>query len=155
MICFVIYGVHIYVSKHKFNSFEEKNYDILMILVDFLLPGSGSVSLKRIRILLTKIKRIQTDPDPQHCIKRKWISLSDAFKETVYVKIKTSHGFHWVWGYLIYRSQVKWLLPTSYTFPTEGEGRMGPNPSIGKIYFKIGSSSSTPYIERYFHTRPI
>ena len=49
-------------------------YDILVILVDrflwkfsmilavFLLPGS--VSLKRIR--LTKMKRIQTDPDPKH-----------------------------------------------------------------------------------------
>ena len=40
-----------------------------MILADFLLPGS--VSLKRIRIRLTKMKRIQTDPDPdldpQHC----------------------------------------------------------------------------------------
>ena len=24
MICFVIYGVNIYVSKHKFNSFEKK-----------------------------------------------------------------------------------------------------------------------------------
>ena len=35
MICFVIYGVNIYVSKHKFNSFEEKMYDILMIFVDF------------------------------------------------------------------------------------------------------------------------
>ena len=35
MICFVIYGVNIYVSKHKVNSFEEKMYDILMIFVDF------------------------------------------------------------------------------------------------------------------------
>ena len=34
MICFVIYGVNIYVSKRKFTSFE-KMYDILMILVDF------------------------------------------------------------------------------------------------------------------------
>ena len=34
MICFVIDGVNIYVSKHKFNSFE-KMYDVLMILVDF------------------------------------------------------------------------------------------------------------------------
>ena len=47
------------------------NY-ILMIFVEifhvygwFLLPGSGSVSLKRIRIRLIKMKRIQTDP--QHC----------------------------------------------------------------------------------------
>ena len=75
MICFVIYWVIIYVSKHKFNSFE-KNVDILifswkfsMILADFLLPGSGSVSLKRIRIRLTKMKRIRKDPDPQHWIK--------------------------------------------------------------------------------------
>ena len=30
MICFVIYGVNIYASKYKFNSFE-KMYDILMI----------------------------------------------------------------------------------------------------------------------------
>ena len=34
MICFVIYGVNIYVSKHKFNSFE-KTYAILIIQVDF------------------------------------------------------------------------------------------------------------------------
>ena len=34
MICFVIYGVNIYVSKHKFNSFE-KMYGILKIFVDF------------------------------------------------------------------------------------------------------------------------
>ena len=65
MICFVIYGVNIYVSKHKFNSYE-KMYDIPMIFVDFLwrfsmilaeflLPGSGSVSSKRIRIRLTKM----------------------------------------------------------------------------------------------------
>ena len=74
MICFVIYGVNIYGSKHKFNSFEKSVWFIMifvdirgnfsMILADFLLPGSGSVSLKRIRIRLTKIKRIQTDPDP-------------------------------------------------------------------------------------------
>ena len=31
MICFVIYGVNIYVSKHKFNSSEKKKFDILMI----------------------------------------------------------------------------------------------------------------------------
>ena len=77
MICFVIYGVNIYVSKHKFNSFEKKciiflwfSWKFSMISADFLLPGSGSVSLKRIRIRLTKIKRIQTDPDldPQHCL---------------------------------------------------------------------------------------
>ena len=36
MICFVIYGVNIYVSKHKFNSFEKKMYDILMIFVEIL-----------------------------------------------------------------------------------------------------------------------
>ena len=30
-----------------------------MILADFWLPGSGSVSLKRIRIRLTKMKRIR------------------------------------------------------------------------------------------------
>ena len=79
MICFVIYGVNIYVSKHKFNS-SEKNvwysndfgwflWKFSMILADFLL--SGSVSLKRIRmkriwIWLTKLKRILTDPDPKH-----------------------------------------------------------------------------------------
>ena len=76
MICFVIYGVNIYVSKHKFNSFEKNvwySYDFRwfswkfsMILADFLLPGPGSVSLERIRIRLTKMKRIQTDPDPHH-----------------------------------------------------------------------------------------
>ena len=63
---FFIYGVNIYVGKHKVNSFEEKNYgifmifvEIFMILADFLLPVSGSVSLKRIRIRLTKMKRIR------------------------------------------------------------------------------------------------
>ena len=34
MICFVIYGVNIYVSKHKLIVMK-KMYDILMILVDF------------------------------------------------------------------------------------------------------------------------
>ena len=54
-------------------------YVILMILVyflrkfviiftDFLQPGY--VSLKRIRIRLTQMKRIQTDPDPQHWFQR-------------------------------------------------------------------------------------
>ena len=39
-----------------------------MIFADFLLPGSGSVSLKRIRIRiqLTTMKRIHTDQDPKH-----------------------------------------------------------------------------------------
>ena len=35
MTCFVMNGVNIYVSKHKFNSFE-KMYDILMIFVENL-----------------------------------------------------------------------------------------------------------------------
>ena len=53
----------------KINIFE-KMYDIhvilidfcgkfSMILADFLLPGSGSVSFERIRIQLTKMKRIR------------------------------------------------------------------------------------------------
>ena len=37
-----------------------------MILPDFLLLGP--VSLKRIRIRLAKMKRIQADPDPKHCL---------------------------------------------------------------------------------------
>ena len=53
MVCFVIYGANLYVSKYKFKSFEQMYY-ILIILVDFLLlkfsmiladvvlPGSGS-----------------------------------------------------------------------------------------------------------------
>ena len=36
MICFVNKGVNIYVSKHKFNSFEEKMYDILRISLIFM-----------------------------------------------------------------------------------------------------------------------
>ena len=52
--------------KQKINIFE-KMYDILVILADFLPDRSGSVSLKRIRIRLTKTKRIQTDPDPKQC----------------------------------------------------------------------------------------
>ena len=77
IICFFIYGVNLYVSKHEYNSFEKNVWyyndfgwflwKVSMILADFLLPGSGSVSLKRIRIRLTKMKQIQTDPDPQHC----------------------------------------------------------------------------------------
>ena len=39
-----------------------------MIFGNFSLTGSGSVSLKWIRIRQTKMKRIHTvpDPDPQH-----------------------------------------------------------------------------------------
>ena len=61
MICFVIYGVNIYASKHKFNSFE-KMYDIIMILVDFcgIFHDFGSFFATRIRIRLTKMKLIQT-----------------------------------------------------------------------------------------------
>ena len=68
MICFVIYGVNIYVSKHKFNSFLKNVWysngfggflwKFFMILADFLLHGSWSVSLKRIRI-----RFIEADPD--------------------------------------------------------------------------------------------
>ena len=36
MVCFVIYGVNLYVSKCKFNIFE-KMYYILIILVDFFV----------------------------------------------------------------------------------------------------------------------
>ena len=77
MICFVIYGVYIYVSKHKFSSFEKNVWysnDFLwfllkfsMILTDFLLPGSGSVSLKRIRIEADPDPADQNETDPQHC----------------------------------------------------------------------------------------
>ena len=49
MICFVIYGVNIHVSKHKFSSFEKivwysKNLRLIFweIFQFLLLPGSGS-----------------------------------------------------------------------------------------------------------------
>ena len=81
MTCFDIYGVNIYVSKHKFNSFEKNvwySYDFRwfplkfsMILADFLLPGYGSVSLKRVQIRLIKMKRIQTDPVPKQNYRKK------------------------------------------------------------------------------------
>ena len=56
--------------KHKFDIFEKKMYDILMILVDFLwkfskiladflLPGSVSDP--------DPADQNETDPDPQHC----------------------------------------------------------------------------------------
>ena len=49
--------------------FLKKIYDIFMILVDFCVnfPQSWLIFANRIWIRLTKIKRIQTDPDPQHC----------------------------------------------------------------------------------------
>ena len=53
MICFVIYGVNTYVSKHKLNSFE-KMYDILMNLVDY----SGN---------FPRFWLIFCYPDPQYC----------------------------------------------------------------------------------------
>ena len=40
-----------------------------MILADFLLPGSGSVSLKRIRIRLTKMKRIRIQNTEKNSVK--------------------------------------------------------------------------------------
>ena len=54
MICFVIYGVNLYVSKHKSNSFEKKMYDILIIFVkifhDFgLFFATWMTKMKRIR----------------------------------------------------------------------------------------------------------
>ena len=61
MTCFVIYGVNIFVSKHKFNSFE-KMYDILMIFVEILHDFGwffATLSLKRIRI-----RFIEADPNP-------------------------------------------------------------------------------------------
>ena len=47
----MIHGVNIYVSKHKFNSFE-KMYDILMIFVDFCwnFPWFWPIFSTRIRI---------------------------------------------------------------------------------------------------------
>ena len=36
MICFVIYGVNIYVSKHNLIVLKKKMYDILMIFADFV-----------------------------------------------------------------------------------------------------------------------
>ena len=70
MICFVIYGVNIYVSKHNFNSFEKNvwysNYFcwflvvISMMLADFLLPGSVSLEADP-----DPADQNETDPDPK------------------------------------------------------------------------------------------
>ena len=59
MICFVIYGVNIYVSKHKFNSFG-KMYDILMIFVE-IFHDFGWFFSTRIRI-----RFIEADPADQN-----------------------------------------------------------------------------------------
>ena len=74
-----------------------------MILADFLLPGS--VSLKRIwiRIRLTKMKRIQKDPDPQHCRK---VSYQEKFltqREGSKLIVTWHERFPWlVGGSLVY-----------------------------------------------------
>ena len=47
MICFDIYGVNIYVSKHKYNSFEEKN---VWFSYDFRWNDFGWLFATRIRI---------------------------------------------------------------------------------------------------------
>ena len=59
--------------KHKIDIFE-KMYDILMILVeifhDFRRFFATRIRIRFIktgRIWLTKMKRIETDPDPKHC----------------------------------------------------------------------------------------
>ena len=66
MNCSVIYGVNIFVSKHKFNSFEK----IIWFSNDFCwnFPWFCQIFCYRIRIRLIKMKRIQTDPDPKHCL---------------------------------------------------------------------------------------
>ena len=58
MICFVIHRVNIYVSKHKFHSFE-KMYDFLIILVDFCGNFNDFGWFLITRIQLTKMKRIR------------------------------------------------------------------------------------------------
>ena len=55
MICFVIYEVNIYASKHKFNSFE-KMYDIPMIFVEIFHDFGW--------FFATRIRFIKADPDP-------------------------------------------------------------------------------------------
>ena len=55
MICYVIYGVNS-------NDFGWFMWKFFIILADFLLLVS--VSLKQIRIRLTKMRRIQRKPDP-------------------------------------------------------------------------------------------
>ena len=66
MICFVIYGVSIYVSKHKFNSFE-KMYDILMIFVE-IFHDFGWFFATRIRIRFIEADpAYQNETDPKHC----------------------------------------------------------------------------------------
>ena len=60
MICFVIYGAKIYVSKHKFNSFEKKlwySYDFRWFLWKFSMICWFFATWIRIRF-------IEADPDP-------------------------------------------------------------------------------------------
>ena len=61
--------------------------EIFHDLADFLLPGSVSVSLKRIRLI--KMKRIQTDPDPKHCKISSWSELWP------YIRPKANKSQHW------------------------------------------------------------
>ena len=63
-ISFIVLKKNVWYS----NDFGWFMWKFSIILADFLLPES--VSLKRLRIRLTKMKRIQTDPDPQHCLKQ-------------------------------------------------------------------------------------
>ena len=68
MICFVIWGKYLCLLTK--NNIFEKMYDILVILIDFvdIFRDFGWFFATRIR--LTKVKRIQTDPDPKHWFKQ-------------------------------------------------------------------------------------
>ena len=62
MICFVIYGVNLYVVKHNLIVLK-KIYDILMILVDFRgKQWKGSMILAN--FFATRIRFIEADPYP-------------------------------------------------------------------------------------------
>ena len=59
MICFDIYGVNIYVSKHKFNSFEKNklySYDFRWFSLNFFHEFGW--------FFATRIRFIEADPDP-------------------------------------------------------------------------------------------
>ena len=67
MICFVIYGVNIHVSKHKFNSFEKNVwYFFVEIFHDFGWFFATRIRIRFIEADPDPADQNETDPDPQH-----------------------------------------------------------------------------------------
>ena len=115
MICFVIHGVDIYVSKHKFDSFE-KMYDILMILVGrcgnfswfwlFLPPGSATMLLRLQKKPKTKKKTTGMHQVPYNLlffsvtIFKSWFSLTISWYSRLMIKMTQLQ----LWAVIMYIS---------------------------------------------------